>query len=374
MSIFWTAPAALIGLALLALPIAVHLLARQRIRTLPYPSLRFLRQTQLASFRRRSIQDAALLLCRVAIVAAAALALAGPVFQTAARQAAYAERISRAIVVTRYGGIDREIVERAADGAFVSRIITRLTMADAFAEAERWFDQQPPSAREIVIIGALRRGDLNEADISAISRDIGLRFLPSIVETPSTITMPILARRGDALVAIDRQVRADVDATHVSDGPATAISPDLVRVVASPRDTPLAEAAFGAALDAGVPWANFNQRILIAWDGAGTGALPPNTRVIRMEAPARPSAAADAIREVLRAASPPQPREPVLVGADQLAAWTRPPGAPSPQAPIADEGDRRWLWGAALFLLLFEWRMRRSIGAQVEPATEARVA
>src|SRR5690349_13098960 len=94
MSIFWTAPAALVGLALIALPIAVHLLARQNIRTLPYPSLRFLRQTQLASFRRRAVQDAALLLCRAAIVAIAAPALAGPVFQTPARQAAYANRVA----------------------------------------------------------------------------------------------------------------------------------------------------------------------------------------------------------------------------------------------------------------------------------------
>ena len=76
--VIWTTPAALIGLALIALPIAVHLLVRQHVRTLPFPSLRFLRETQLAAFRRRSIQDAALLACRVAIVGLAAAALAGP--------------------------------------------------------------------------------------------------------------------------------------------------------------------------------------------------------------------------------------------------------------------------------------------------------
>ncbi len=98
MSIAWMAPAALLGLALIALPIAIHLLVRQHARTLAFPSLRFLRETQLAAFRRRRIEDAALLACRAAIIALAAVALAGPVLQTAARTAGYAGRTSRAVV------------------------------------------------------------------------------------------------------------------------------------------------------------------------------------------------------------------------------------------------------------------------------------
>ena len=374
MSIFWTAPAALIGLALVALPIAVHLLARRNVRTLPYPSLRFLRQTQLAAFRRRAIEDAALLICRLAIVALAALALAGPVLQNDARQAAYLQRVSRAIVLTR-DGVDREAMERAADGAFRSIVITRLTMADALAEASRWFDEQPPSAREIVILGALRRGVLNDVDLAAVDRNIGIRFVPATVETPSTTVVPILSRRAGKLVAISRQVRADVDATQVTDGPLSAVSTDLVRIIASSTDTPLAEAALAAALDAGIPWTNFNQRIVIAWDGADTGSVGRNTGLIRMPVPAAVQAAADAVREVLLTASRPRFREPVLITAEQLAAWTRSPGAPSADAPIADEGDRRWLWGAVLVLLLIERRMRRAPGAhQADQSEEARVA
>ena len=374
MSIFWTAPAALIGFALIALPIAVHLLARQQIRTLPYPSLRFLRQTQLASFRSRAIEDAALLLCRVAIIALAALALAGPVLQTSARQASYAQRVSRATVIVPSGGVERDAVERAAEGAFAATIITRLTMADAFGEAVRWFDQQPPSAREIVVLGALRRGALNDADLSIVDRDIGIRFLPATIASPSAMVMPVLTRRNGSLVAVDRQVHAAVDATTVTDGAATAVSPDLVSIVASAGDTPLAEAALGAALDAGVPWVNFNRRVVIAWDGAAAGSLKPNTQVVEMPVPS-PQSAANAVREVLLSVSPARLREPELVSAEQLAAWTRPAGGPSPNAPIADEGDRRWLWAAALVLLFVEWPLRRSAPAD-EPrkADEVRVA
>jgi hypothetical protein len=261
-----------------------------------------------------------LLICRVAIITVAALALAGPVLQTAARQAAYTERVSRAIVLTRDGGVARDAVERATEGVFASRIIVRLTMADAFAEAERWLNEQPPSAREILILGALRRGALNDADLAAVDRDVGIRFENAPVDTTSTFTIPVLTRRNEAVVAIDRHVDADVDATRVTDGAATPIPADLVRIVATARDAALAEAALRAALDAGVPWANFNQRIVIAWDGADIGALPANTRLIRMEVPAPASAAADAVREALEAVSPPRMREPVLVSADQLAA------------------------------------------------------
>jgi len=373
MSIFWTAPAALIGLAAVALPIAVHLLARQNIRTLPYPSLRFLRQTQLAALRRRVVEDAALLLCRVAIVAVAALALAGPVFQTAARQAEYAGRVSRAIVARE--GASREAMARSAEGAFRSTIIARGTMADAFADATRWFDEQPPSAREIVILGALRRGALYDVDLSFVPRDIGIRFVPQTVDTPSTAVVPILSRRNGSLVVISREVRAGVDATQVTDGAVGTISPDLVRIIARAGDTALAEAALAAALDAGVPWSNFNQRIVVAWEGADTTALAPNTRVIPMPVPASTQSAADEVRERLLAASRPRFREPILISAEQLEAWTRSPGAPSPRAPIADEGDRRWLWSAVLALLIMEWRIRRATAAQpANQVGEARIA
>ena len=372
MSIFWTAPAALVALTLIALPIAVHLLARQNIRTLPYPSLRFLRQTQLAAFRRRAIHDAALLLCRVAIIAIAALALAGPVFQTSARHAAYANRVSRAIVPL--DGVDRDMVERAADGAFASTIIFFPgSMVDALMEAARWLEQQPPSAREILFLGALRRGALNDAELSAIDRDIGIRFQPVTVATRSDVVVPILTRRNGTLVVIDRRARLDGDATHVTDGPAVAVPQDLIGIVASAGDTALAAAALRAALDAGVPWANLNQHVVIAWDGADTGSVKTGTRVIRMEVPP-PPAAADAVREVLLTISRPRLREPVMVSAEQLAAWTRPPGPPSSDAPVSDEGDRRWLWAASLLLLTIEWWMRRSAATESDHIKEARVA
>jgi len=118
MSIFWLAPAAIFGLLLVAVPIAIHLLVRQQSRRVDYPSLRFVQPSALAAFRRRSIQDALLLACRAAIVVAAVLALAGPVWRTTSRTIGQADRIARAVVVVPGAAI--EIGERAQAGSFVS--------------------------------------------------------------------------------------------------------------------------------------------------------------------------------------------------------------------------------------------------------------
>ena len=61
---------------------------------------------------------------------------------------------------------------------------------------------------------------------------------------------------------------------------------------------------------------------------------------------------------------------------EQLSSWSRQPGSPLADAPLRDEGDRRWLWGAALVLLAVEAWMRRSRSklALVADESEARVA
>ena len=359
MSIAWLLPGALIGLALIALPIAIHLLVRQHVRTLEYPSLRFLRETQLAAFRRRSIEDAVLLLCRAAIVGAAAIALAGPLLQTAARQSAYASRTSRAIVVAATLR-DRAEIDKAAEGAFASTPIANFTIADALLDAVRWLNTQPASAREIVILGRPRRGDVTEADLSLVDRDIGIRFVMVGTDPPPPVIAPVLALRDGRLVRIDHGLRVDVDSTTVTAGTAVPVSDALVRIVAAPADTALAEAALRAALTAGVPWINVNQRVVIAWAGAPETSIAEGERVIRMPVPSPPSHAADAVRDALAKISPPRMRDPVAITAEQLKAWTRAPGPPSPDAPLADEGDRRWVWGAILVLLALEAWMRRS--------------
>jgi hypothetical protein len=376
-SLAWIAPAAFIGLALIALPVAVHLLVRQHARELAYPSLRFLRETQLAAFRRRTLQDAALLACRAGIVAAAAIALAGPVLQTPARTAGDANRTSRAIVTI--GGADQPIAT-LMDGAFAAATFTRMNAADALADAVRWLDAQPRSAREIVIAGALRRGSIEPADLAAVPPAVGIRFEQTAADGAAHVPVSILARRDSTIVRVDRVARLTAEATGVTDGSASPVAADIVTITARPVDTPLADGALRAALNVGVPWRDFERRVAIVWDGADEFAIAAQlagAHVIRMPVPAPPSSAADAVLTALTRIGRPDWVEPMVIPQQQLDSWSRRPGAPSLDAPFADEGDRRWLWGVALVLLGVEWWLRRGLESRTavtEPAQETRVA
>ena len=375
MSILWTTPAALIGLVLVALPIAVHLLARQPIRTLRYPSLRFLRETQLASLRRRRIEDALLLLCRAAIVAAAAAALAGPLLQTPSRTAGYAGRLSRAIVIVE--AAPAAVIAPLEESVFASARFQRARVADALTDAVRWLDEQPRSAREVVIAGALRRGAIEAADLAIVPAGIGIRFTPAADEGPVDRPVSILTRRNGELLRVERSMHLAPDATRITAGPASPVSASLVTIVARPVHAALGEAALGAALDAGVPWRDFERRVVLVWSGGDESAIAAGSAIVRMPVPSPPASAAAAVSAALTEAGAPDRVEPLMIPAPQLEAWSRPAGPPADDAPVGDESDRRWVWALVLVLLFVEWRLRRSRpdqAAAMASHSEARVA
>ncbi len=79
-------PMALLGALSLVVPVAIHLLSRERPTDQRVPSLRFLEATALVPRRRARLEDALLLALRMAILAAAVLALARPTGPDAAEQ------------------------------------------------------------------------------------------------------------------------------------------------------------------------------------------------------------------------------------------------------------------------------------------------
>src|ERR1700704_1365916 len=95
---FWLNPSALFALAAVAAPILIHILIQRKAERFPFPTLRFLQPTRLAAIRRHLIEDWPLLAIRVALLAAAAAALAGPLIVTSARRQAWDRRVARAIV------------------------------------------------------------------------------------------------------------------------------------------------------------------------------------------------------------------------------------------------------------------------------------
>lgn len=377
MSLLWTMPAAFIGLVLIALPIVIHLFVRQHVRSLPYPSLRFLRETQLASFRHRHIEDAALLASRAGIIAAAAAALAGPILVTSSRLEGAASRLSRAVVVA--GDVPDEIISGQRD-AFRFERFRRATINDALEDAARWLDAQPRSAREVVIAGPLRQGDLAPTDLAVLAPGVGVRFIQTPSTQPAVQAFAVLAWRDGALHRIDRIARLTAGTTGIAEEHVAPAADDLVTILAKPGEMPLATASLRAALSGGVPWRDFDRRVVIVWPGADE--FSNSTRlatavVLRMPVPAPTFAAADVVRAALEEAGAPAWIEPETIPAVQLDAWSRRPGPPAANAPISEGDDRRWLWGLSLALLMVEQWMRRSRATRSGTAAsteEARVA
>jgi hypothetical protein len=247
-------------------------------------------------------------------------------------------------------------------------------VSDAIGEAVRWLDAQPASAREIVFAGILRRGSIDAVNIEQVPAGIGVRFAPATPEPQTTPTASLLTIRDGALTRIDRELVLTSDATQIGEQREARVAPDLVTIVAPEEHRRLAAAALRAVLGEGLPWADFDQRVVVAWDRVDAGS--PGALVVRMPVPQPASSAADALRSALILQTARQAlKEPIAISDAQLQQWARQPGAVSPQAPLTDEGDRRWLWAVALILLFVEWWMRRSQApATAAVAEEARVA
>ena len=74
------APLALAGLALLSIPILIHLFKPRKVRQTPFSSLRFLHLTQQKLARRIRWHQVLLFLLRAAFIVFVVLALAKPIF------------------------------------------------------------------------------------------------------------------------------------------------------------------------------------------------------------------------------------------------------------------------------------------------------
>ncbi|MEO8681974.1 MAG: BatA domain-containing protein [Vicinamibacterales bacterium] len=362
MPVTWLVPAAFGGLLLMAVPIAIHLLVRHQGKRIVFPSLRFLQMSRLAALRRRTLQDAALLVCRVLIIAASVAALAAPVVRTSGRDQANAGRVVRAVVVA--PGEDPSTGAAYAAGAMRAAVFARTRISDSIADAADWLDEQPSVARELVVMAAFRRGQVERTDFATVPAATGIVLARvATAMAPRDIEVPVLVRRGSDLVRVVRQMHVANDSTTVSDGPATRVVETPIRVVAPAAEQALADAALRAVLDAGVRWPAGTPPLQIAWPGRSEAGESVATSLAR---------AIDAA-----VAAPTDVLEPVLVTDEELTRWSRPPGPPPANASPVDEGDRRWLWGAALALLGVEYWLRRSKAqdhASVVTREEARVA
>ena len=245
----WLNPVALFALTAVAAPILIHILIRRRAERLPFPTLLFLQPTRLAAVRRHLLEDWPLLAARVALLAAAAAALAGPLIVTNDRRQGWDRRVARAIVRderTRPGVVER------APAAALQRTFSATSLSDGIRRAVVWLDSAPPARREMVIASSFPIGSIAAADIESIPASIGVRF-ERAGALPTTRTVPggrLLT--GGGVRALE--VTLTGDQTSTSDAAAGGSIGLPIDVVSPPGEEAVIAAAVSAVLSQRV-WA-----------------------------------------------------------------------------------------------------------------------
>jgi Aerotolerance regulator N-terminal len=221
-SLDWLNPAALAGLAVVAGPVLVHLLRRQRAPRVTFPTLQFLVPTRPAAARLRSPSDLLLLCLRVAIVAAAAVAAAQPVFVTTWRRAAWEQRVARVLVIgdTQRAGAGASRVRDAVaaergGSAQVSEVHTR-NLADGLKQAAAILRHADAGRAEIVVISDFQLGSLMAADIGALPAAIGLRFIAVDAPRTGATFQGWRSFHAGSAPAVEQQITLDGSRTRVT--------------------------------------------------------------------------------------------------------------------------------------------------------------
>jgi hypothetical protein len=393
----WLVPAALFGLVAITGPLALHLLRRRTARRLVVPTTRFVASRTNAAVRIRRVSDPLLLLVRVAILASAALALAGPLWLGA---------IVIDTTASAKGRIPTTAVEAERSSANHARIIESTNLGGAMQRAAAWLATAPPARREIVVLSDFQRGAMTQADVARVPAAVGLRFVPSIAGAGAVAGSPRVRTLVPAgIVAGD--VTFDGEATSVKYS-APAPGTGGLRILAPPGDAEGTAALLRVVARAGAAAPDPAQPIVVRLRGAD--AIPLDTisgtawtvgaarRMLRSlqaaETPihvastgealvvavdAEPSSliAAEALKAALDARQDPRvlhEHEPARISPQVLAAWTRDPAPPDPATwRLTDDTDGRWFWGLALVLLGVETLVRRA-PRETPDAAEAHAA
>ncbi len=375
----WMNPWAWIGLAAIAVPIAVHLIARSVTTALPFPTLRFLRTASVVSVRRRRLTDPWLLLVRILVVAAAVAALAQPF--VAATAAPFVNRI--VIVDTSASVSGREAGEaaaRASEGAGELLVLSRADAGAAMREAAAWLGARE-GRREAVVVSDFQRGAVTAESLAAlpVATGVTLTQVPTVVAADPAGMRATWSLTAESTRAAWTDREPDAAGIEILGGPGSAAMVDaILGAAAATADAhdgvtrrmllvlpsaaglqPLRAAA--GALD--TPWM-FDLLRTIDDDGLVASAGIVSREGAAMPAffltddePARVAAAARRAIPVL-ADTPIAERETAIMTAGELRALERQPAPAAPSAhPSRPIG--RWLWIAALVLLALETILRR---------------
>ena len=222
MSLDWLNPGALAGLAVIAGPVLVHLLRRQRAPRVTFPTLQFLVPTRAAAARFRRPSDLLLLCLRVAMVAAAAIAAAQPVFVTTWRRAAWEQRVARVVVIDDTKSITsgvsrvRDAVAAERGGSTQVSEIHTTNLADGLKQAAASLRRADAGRAEIAVISDFRLGSLTAADVGALPAEIGLRFITADAPRTGVTFQGWRSFHAGSAPAVEQQITLDGPRTRIA--------------------------------------------------------------------------------------------------------------------------------------------------------------
>jgi hypothetical protein len=419
----WLNPWALLGLIGVVAPVLIHLLARGHARTRRFPSLRFIEPSQLLPTRRTRIQDPLLLAIRCAIVALAVLALARPLLLARGRKMEIERGVARAIVLDTSASMRRltpsgnsaldsarRVARTLAGDATASIVIETAQPARQLEGAVAWLRQHYQRA-ELTVISDFQRGQIDSSDVQAVPGDVSVTLRrvpvvsPSVMETPWasggrrvtvratpraqsmdaewTVSSESVADSSVALVGPESD-RAAINATRIAAGfeavPLPRDSGRSVRIEARVlgdsatrrlRTRRLGDSATRRLGDSAryAPWmVGLLARLHARGDpiprSAVAGSGERRQLVLFMDSAAGSAAAARIVAEANRAISI-APRvaelEPETLSEREIEGLQQLPraGGRARSADPNGQSDARWLWLAALVLLLIEIPLRR---------------
>lgn len=388
-------PWAWLGLLGLAVPVAIHLLARhQAVRAL-FPSLRFIDVTELSAIRRHRLSDVPLLLVRLAIVTAAVAALAGPRWPMSTGAAG---ATALAVVVDASAGVTGDAGPTAAraavQGAVASVIVEAESLPAGIESATAWLSRQP-GRRELLVISDFQRGALDAPALARVPAGVGIRFqsLPLFAAktldgferrgdrarmtwpvAPSGVPLPLTVRAGSAQARADAML--DAVASLVITSPVDATARRATMVFRTAADFAALKAS---ATPIDQQWMYGAVRPLLqdpALRTHITASASGGELMVLVDDDPDGIVAASATSAVLNALLQPidwAEFEPEAIPAVTLRGWER---APS-DAPGAESGEPqgRWLWVLVLMLMALEtWMRRQRMTAASEEEVHARVA
>jgi hypothetical protein len=395
----WANPWAWLGLSAIAVPIAVHLLARTQAVRERFPSMRFLALTDLTAIKRHRLTDLPILAARIAIVLAAVAALAGP--RLGGVEAA-ADSLAVAVVVDTSASISaasagaglafvRERAKDAVKGAASSIVIEAADLRAGLGSAAGWAARQP-GRREVVVISDFQRGALDSAALHVVPRDAGLKMtvVPlAAPKLPSGLTLmgdatvmvwpPAMGQSARRVQILAGSSRPDAEAAlaaassvaglAVVAGEPGAADADAVQVAVVFPDAPERRALAESLKPVSQPWMfelarpllsdpMLRAHVVLGADAGGPGNSSRMVVLVNDAAASERSAAV--LASVLRVRSrdvPPDELEPVAIAPEVLRSWER---ASTPRPPERlGEPQGRWFWVVALGLLTLEFWMRR---------------